>query len=233
MKFKMKKINYIIYCLSVFLFIHSSLAQTTTISVRTMQLGGDEMPESWVQVADEKEPVKLTWLTTQPTEPLQVIHDGNLKLYHYVLNPEGGTVLEVMETIKLPESANEVLLLARAKDGVAKYVIIKDLFLTAKFNDWIAINISANPVAILAGDKGKPARVAPGKSVLFRPQIEEGKGVKILAKTQRNGELKTFLSSYWPAFAGQRTMMIFYDDGDKMRAKRIGDRFVKKKEEPE
>jgi hypothetical protein len=26
--------------------------------------------------------------------------------------------------------------------------------------------------------------------------------------------------------------MIFYDDGERMRAKRIGDRFVKKKEEP-
>ena len=220
------------WCLPVFLLAVCSSAQDAKISLRTLQLGGDEMPESWVRVADAKEPVELPWLTSQPTEPIQVVHDGQLKLLHQATDPEGKPVLEVMKVIKLPAAAKEVLLLGWASDGKAMYVAIEDQFLNAKFNDWIAINTSPNPVAVRAGDKGNPVIVKPGESVIFSPAIRENKGVKVLAQTERNGELKTFLSSYWPAFPGQRTMMIFYDDGEKMRARRIGDRFLKKEEKP-
>lgn len=190
------------------------------------------MPESLVRVAGAEEPVMLTWLTTQPTEPIQVVHDGQLKLFRQTQDPEGKIVLEITNTIVLPKSSNEVLLLGWADGEESKYVAIEDRFLSANFNDWLAINTSANDVAILAGDDGKPVRVDPGKSVIFHPRIEENKGVKVFAQTMRKGELKTFLSSYWPAFPKQRTVIIFYDDGDRMRAKRIGDRFLQKKEEP-
>lgn len=221
-------------CLSGFILAGSSSAQNATISLRCLQLGGDKMPEAWVRVAEAKEPQKVTWLNSQPTEPIRVVHDGQLKLLRHSQKPGGDEmVFELLQAIKLPSPAKEVLLLGWEGDGVAKYVAIEDLFLTAKFNDWIAINTSPNPVAIRAGDKGKPVVVNPGKSVIFSPDIREGKGVKVLAQTQRDGELETFLSSYWPAFPGQRTMMIFYDDGEKMRAKRIGDRFLPKKEKPE
>lgn len=207
-------------------------AQDRKISLRTLQLGGDEMPESLVQVAGAKEPVMLTWLTSQPNEPIEVVHDGQLKLFRQAQDPEGKTVLEIMKTIRLPTSAKEILLLGWADGEGSKYVAIEDQFLKATFKDWLAINTSANRVAVLAGDDGKPVRVEPGQSVIFHPKIEENKGVKILAQTMRKGELKTFLSSYWPAFPKQRTVIIFYDDGDRMRAKRIGDRFLVKKEEP-
>lgn len=220
------------WCLLVGLLVSSAWAQEAMkISLRTLQLGGEEMPESWVRVVDEKEPVKLTWLTTQPTEPLQVIHDGTLKLFRYSKDAEGKVVMEVIKSITLPTSPKEVLLLGWNSNGESKYIAIEDQFLNAKFNDWLAINTSVNPVALLAGDSDKPVRIDPGKSLIFTPKIEEGKGVKVVAQTMREDELKTFLSSYWPAFAKQRTMIIFYDDGEKMRAKRIGDRFVVKKEE--
>jgi len=208
----------------------SSWAQESTVSLRTLQLGGEEMPESLVRVPDAKEPVMLTWLTSQPNEPIKVIHNGKLQLFRQAQDPEGGTVLEIMATINIPKSAKEILLLGWSDNKESKYVAIEDQFLDAKFNEWLAINTSVNDVAILAGDDGKPVRVNPGKSVIFRPKIEEGKGVKVFAQTMRKGELKTFLSSYWPAFPGQRTLIIFYDDGDKMRARRIGDRFLVKKE---
>ncbi len=191
------------------------------------------MPSLYVKTVDAKEPVILTWLTTQPTEPVQVVHDGSLKLYKQVTDPEGKLGFEIASSVKLPGAEKEVLLLAWESEGKIKYIAIKDQFLNANFNDWMAINTSVNPVAILAGDSGKPVRVDAGASIIFQPNIEEGKGVKILAQASREGEVKTFLSSYWPAYEGQRTLIIFYDDGDKMRAKRIGDRFLKKLEEPE
>ncbi len=220
------------YWLMAMLLVGSAAAQQASISLRTLQLGGGEMPESWVQVVGEKEPVKLTWLTSQPTEPLQVIHDGQLKLFRYAAGEDGKMVVDDIRAIPLPGGAAEVLLLVWANEGKGKYVAIKDHFLKAGFNDWIAINTSGNPVALRVGDKDKPLRIEPGKSLIFRPDIEEGKGAEMTAMAPRNGELKTFLSTYWPAFPGQRTMIVFYDDGEKMRARRIGDRFLRKPAAP-
>ncbi|HEX5790215.1 MAG TPA: hypothetical protein VFY13_03630, partial [Luteolibacter sp.] len=66
-------------CLVVFLLVGSAWAQNPTVSLRTLQLGEGDLPESWVVVKDANEPVKLSWQTSQPTEPLQVLHDGQLK----------------------------------------------------------------------------------------------------------------------------------------------------------
>ncbi len=225
------KVRRILACwMSVWLLVGMAWAQEPSISVRTLQLSAGELPESWVRVADEKEPVKLGWLTTQPTEPLRVLHDGQLKLFRYSMGEDGKMVMEVVSTIPLPAGATEVLLLGWASEGKGKYVALKDHFLQAKFDDWIAINTSANPVAVKAGSQSDPVRVDPGKSVVFRPKIEEGKGVEMIAAAPYKGRTKTFLSTYWPAFAGQRTMIVFFDDGERMRAKRIGDRFIRKEE---
>jgi hypothetical protein len=208
-------------------------AQEPSVSVRTLQLATGEMPDSWVLVANEKEPVKLTWLTAQPTEPLRVvIEEGKLKLFRYSMGETGNMVVDDVRLIPLPEAAAEVLLLAWTSDGKGRYVAIKDYFLQAKFDDWIAINTSPHPVAVRAGRTSDPVRVDPGKSIVFRPKIEEGKGVEIIAQSPHKGKPKTFLSTYWPAFAGQRTMIVFYWDGERMRAKRIGDRFVRKEAPP-
>jgi hypothetical protein len=217
--------------MAVWLLPGIAWAQVSIISVRTLQLAAGELPDSWVMVADEKEPVKLAWLTSQPTEPLRVVLDkGKLKLFRYALGQDGKMAVDDVRVIPLPEAATEVLLLGWASDGKGKYVAIKDHFLQAKFDDWIAINTSPHPVAVRAGRKSDPVRVDPGKSVVFRPEIEEGKGVAMIAQAPYKGKLKTFLSTYWPAFAGQRTMIVFFDDGERMRAKRIGDRFVRKEE---
>lgn len=206
-------------------------AQESSVSVRTLQLASGELPELSVRVVGEKEPVKLAWLTTQPTEPLQVLlEEGKLKLFRYSPGEDGKMAVDDVRVIPLPAAAAEVLLLGWAGEEKDSYVAIKDHFLRAGFDDWIAINISPNPVAVKAGSKSDPVRVDPGKSVIFRPRIEQGKGVEMIAMAPHKGKPKTFLSTYWPAFAGQRTMIVFYQDGERMRAKRIGDRFVRKKE---
>lgn len=199
------------------------------LSLRLLQLSGGAMPQAWVIEAEEKKPVELKWLSSQPTQPLRVIHDGSLKLFRLSTNEEGKPVIDNIEKIAFPAGAREILLLGQVKEGKAAYVAIEDRFLDAKFNDWMAINTSNRPVAVRCGPKSsKPVRVDAGKSLIFTPDIEENKGVEMVAMAPHEGELKTFHSTYWPAFPGQRTLIIFYDDGEKMRAKRIGDRFLKK-----
>lgn len=216
--------------MSLCLLAGAAPAEETIVSTRLLQLGGGEMPDTWVRVAKEKEPVKLVWLTTQPTEPLRVAHDGQLKLFRYSKGENGTMAVDDVRVVPLPAAAKEILLLGWESDGKTKYVALGDHFLQAKFDDWIAINTSSHTVALRAGSQSDPVRVGPGKSVIFQPKIEQGKGVEMIAVTQENGKTKTFLSTYWPAFAGQRTMIVFFDDGERMRAKRIGDRFVRKEE---
>lgn len=214
------------------LLMSGSWSRGAELSLRALQLGGGQMPDVWVLGAKEKKPVKVKWLTSQPTQPLRIIHDGTIRFFKYSVNAEGKAVIDDVQNIAFPSGAKEVLLMGQVKDGKASYVAIEDRFLNAKFNDWIAINTSANPVALQCGDDEKKLlRIDGGKSLIFQPDIVENKGVEIVAKTQRDGEIKTFLSSYWPAFPNQRTMIIFYDDGEKMRGRRIGDRFVKHEEE--
>jgi len=217
--------------MAAWLLVGMVWAQNPSVSVRTLQLAAGELPDSWVMVAGEKQPVKLTWLTTQPTEPLRVmLGEGKLKLFRYSVGEDGKMVVDDVSVISLPEAATEVLLLGWTSDGKGKYVAIKDHFLQAKFDDWIAINTSPKPVVVRAGRTSNPVRVEPAKSVVFKPKIEEGKGVEMTAQALHKGKPKTFLSTCWPAFAGQRTMIVFFDDGERMRAKRIGDRFLRKEE---
>ncbi|MDX1680558.1 MAG: hypothetical protein R3242_07495 [Akkermansiaceae bacterium] len=206
--------------------------QKPVVSVRTLQLGGGEMPDVWVRAKDAEGPVKLEWLTSQPTRPVLVIHDGSIKVFRYALGEDGKPKADNIQDIPFPRGAKEVLLLGQFSDGKASYRAIKDRFLDAKFNDWMAINTSPKPVAMRIGPKdSKLLRVDPGKSLIFRPKIEENKGVEMMAMVEHKGEIKTFLSSYWPAFPKQRTVILFYQDGEKTRAKRIGDRFVELEEQ--
>ena len=41
-----------------------------------------------------------------------------------------------------------------------------------------------------------------------------------------NGEAKTFYSTYWPVHKGKRALVLFVDDGSKIRVKRISDALV-------
>jgi len=225
----MKHLRLLILFCSVVLNLNGQ--DESVVSLRALQLSGGQMPEAWVMVQDEDEPVELPWLGSQPTQPLNVLHDGSLKLWHYVTSRNGEKELALLHIVRLPPSAKEILLLGAADGDSGKYVAIEDSFMEAKYNDWLAINTSGETVAIRAGDKGKPVIIKGGSSAIFQPKIEEGKGVKILALIARNGKAEPFYSTYWPAFAGQRTMIIFYRDGDRMRARRIGDRFIREEKE--
>jgi len=211
-----------------------ALAQNSVLSLRTILLDGSKMPESYIRVVDEDgiSLEKVPWPDTQPSEPLRVMHDGTLKLLRSSKDPDGKEVLEVLREIKLPGSAEEVLLLGTSDSGEDHYVAIEDIFLKAKFNDWLAVNSGPQPVILMVGDKGKPIKVEAESSRIFRPQIEELTGVKIIAQAEYRGEMRTFLSTYWPAFSKQRTMVIFFRDGERMRGRRISDRFIRKPEEP-
>jgi len=205
------------------------MAEESVVSLRTLLLGG-EISESWVRVAGagNSRLVKLPWPENQPSEPLKVIHDGSLKIFRSVKGAAGGKADgEVPHDVDLPDKAKEVLLLGMVDAGKIRFVAIEDTFMEAKFNDWLAINVSEQPVEITVGNMENPVRIDAGASITFQPGMEEGKGGKVNAQFMYRGEMRTFLSTYWAAVSGERAIIIFIQYGERIRVHRIGDKFIR------
>ena len=107
-----------------------------------------------------------------------------------------------------------------------RYVAIDDDFGSARFNDWLLINTGKRPVAFTVGEKSKPVLIAPGASVTHRVGAEKGKGTAVLAQAPIRGKTKTFFSTYWPVHPDKRAVVLFVDDGEKIRVKRITDKLA-------
>lgn len=68
----------------------------------------------------------------------------------------------------------------------------------------------------------KPVKIAPGASQRHKITAENNKGVAVLAK----GKAKTFFSTFWPVYPDKRAVILFIDDGTKIRVKRISDKLA-------
>jgi hypothetical protein len=202
----------------------ASLTSAQTISVRTLALRADPLPEVYLQ--GPKGHHALSFSATQPDEAVQVVAANPLPLYTSGLDSEGKEAFVVAQTVKVPAGAKGILLLAWKSDEETRYVAINDDFATARFNDWLLINAGVKPIAFSVGENSQPAVIAPGAAMTHRIEADKGKGAAVLAQAPFKGKAKTFFSTYWPVHADKRTIVIFVDDGSKIRVKRISDKLA-------
>lgn len=198
-------------------------AAEKTIDVRTLALKAGDMPELVLKTAEE--PVALDWSHRQPGAVFKALHANPLPLYRREINDEGGESLVVVSKVKLPANARGVLLLGWTDDDQTRCVAIEDNLGSAQYNDWLLINAASRPVAFVVGDTRKPSIVKPGTSVKYRVGAERGKGATVRAQLPvEGGGAKTFYSTFWPIYPDKRAVVIFADDGSKIRVKRISDK---------
>jgi len=198
-------------------------AENPTVWLRTLQLVEGEIPETFVMVEGKSQPVQLTWSTAQPSRQLNVVYDGKLFILNGSESSEGKQEAAASIPVALPESAQEILLLAMTGPEGVEYLAFEDCVGGAKFNDWLSINLSDREVVFTASEKKDSVRIPPGTSTIFRPEIEKGTGASVAAEFDREGESQIFYSAYWPVFAGQKSIAIFYTYGERVRVRRIGD----------
>jgi len=72
----------------------------------------------------------------------------------------------------------------------------------------------------------KPVKIAPGASQRHKITAENNKGVAVLAQVPVKGKAKTFFSTFWPVYPDKRAVILFIDDGTKIRVKRISDKLA-------
>lgn len=199
-------------------------ASSQTLGVRSLALRSGEMPE--VYLKGPKDYALLEFSSVQPGELLQSLRANPLPLYTKAMNDEGEEAFTVASKVKLPAGAKGVLIMGWSAGGETRYVAIEDDFRAARFNDWLLINAATRPVAFTVGEKAKPVMLAPGGSVTHRVGAERGKGTAVLAQAPIRGQTRTFFSTYWPVFPDKRTVVLFVDDGEKIRVKRISDKLA-------
>jgi len=195
-----------------------------TISVRTLALRSGEMPEVYLKGPEQY--LLLEFSSAQPTEPVRAVAGDPLVLYTSEMNDKGEQVFTPVHKLKIPTGSSGILLLAWTSGGETRYVAIKDNFESARYNDWLLINAATRPVAFKVGENTKAMVVAPGKSTTHRISAKAGKGATVLAQAPFDGKAKTFFSTYWPVHPGKRCVVLFVDDGPKIRVKRISDKLA-------
>jgi hypothetical protein len=208
----------------IFLVAIDGRAGDSVVSLRTLWLGDGEIPDSWIFVEGASTLKQLEWPVTQPSQALPVIHDGRLKLFGSPNVPDGEKNPEPQHSVDFPPSAKEVLLVGMSEADKNTFVAFEDVFREAKYNDWLVVNVSEEAIELTVGEMDAPMRLEAGTSAIFQPTMEKGKGGKVNARFMYRGAMRTFLSTYWPAVDGQRSLVIIYQDGKRVRARRIGER---------
>lgn len=202
----------------------ASLASAQTISVRTLALRPGPLPETYIK--GPKEYHALSFSDVQPNEAVSALSAKRLPLYERGTNAKGEETFTIVYKVNVPVGARGILLLGWIAGDEVRYTAIDDDFGAARFNDWLLINTGSRPVALVVGEGTKPVLIAPGTSMNHRISVPKEQGASILVKAPFNGKTTTFFSTYWPIHADRRTVVLFVDDGSRIRVKRISDKLA-------
>jgi hypothetical protein len=180
------------------------------------------MPEVYLKGPDEY--VALEFSAVQPAAAIRAVAVNPLPLYTSEMNDKGQQAFVAGHKVKIPAGSGGILLLGWTDGGQSRYVAIKDNFGSARYNDWLLINAASRPVAFMVGENAKAVVVKPGTSTTHRISARKGEGAAVLAQAPFDGEARTFFSTYWPVYDNRRSVVLFIDDGERIRVKRISDK---------
>lgn len=204
------------------ILIGTTVASSEPIRVRTLSLGAKEMPVVHLKTAKGHQALRFS--TVQPTQAVTATYANPLPLYKSELDEAGNKVFVIDQTVKVPVGAKGILLLGWKTGEKTQYVAIKDDLSTTRYNDWLLINTTRTPILFQVGEKAKPIKIAPGGSETYKITTEKNKGASVIAQAPREGVVKIFYSTYWPVHANKRAIVLFINDGSKIRVKRISDK---------
>ncbi len=199
---------------------HAAFAQSENLEIRTLSLGGGELPRLWV--AEGETAVPLVFSTAQPSLPVRATRLQPMPVFSGDLDEKGKPKDTKPTPVKLP-AGPAILLLGWLNDAKPGLLAIPDPFRSAKFDDWIVINTTAENIAIQIGAKAKPVQIKPGAHSELKITAPPNDGAAATIAFLKDKEWKTFYSAYLPVFADSRCLVIISKDGDRLRANIISD----------
>lgn len=201
------------------------------MDVRTLALGAAKnVPERFLLTEDGYQ--KMSFSNRQASEIIKAYRSESLPLFVKAIAPDAKSEYSIAEQVKLPQNSKSILLLCWAtQEGKLRYYPINDSIIGAKYNDWLMINTTSKPVGFYIGKNKKPVVIKPKNIKNYKVTAEKGKGVPVIGRAQFNGEMKTFYSTYWKLRENERSIIIFTEVGNKIKATNIGDQLVKPKDD--
>ncbi len=204
-----------------------------TIGVRTLALDESATEiERYVKTADGYK--LLVFLIRHPGELVDTnVDERNLPIYKKMIQPSEEPSFQVVQQLKLPYGAKSVLILGWSVSGEERYMVVDDKFLDASYNDWLMINTVSKTVGLRIGKDEKPFIIKPNSIQICKVTTPGGKGAAVLGRTKLDDEMETFYSTYWPIREGERSIVIFVEQGERVKVRKISDALLKKSENDE
>jgi len=129
----------------------------------------------------------------------------------------------VAELVNLSPNTTSVLLLCwSTQEDSLRYYAINDSILDADYNSWLMVNTSSKAVGLRVGEDAKPIFLKPGSIEKHKVGAKKNVGVPVLGRSEFNGNIKTFYSTYWQIRDNERSIVIFVERGKKIKVMRIG-----------
>jgi len=92
-------------------------------------------------------------------------------------------------------------------------------------NKWLVVNTSSKSVVLqVGGIDGEKLVIESNENRGWSIDVEPEKGFAVTART--NCDDKTFYSTYWRLREQERSIVIFSQEGNKMKLTRISDHFL-------
>lgn len=219
--------------LTCYATLNAQAQKPQKISVRTMALGTAEMPKLYFRTKGEEKLTPVHWSKRQPSRTVDALYEGSLPLYRLEKGEDGKSIPVVARRVKLPQGAREILLFGWQSKDKLKLVAIGDNFLSAKHSDWMLINLSSKSIDFLVGRESKPIRVDSGQTKPYQIKVDQDKGAAVYGKANIRGQEQIFYSTFLPIRSQRRTILIFSDNGDKIRTTPVADLFSRRPPPPE
>ncbi|HKK19590.1 MAG TPA: hypothetical protein VJ952_13005 [Opitutales bacterium] len=210
-----------IICLGLaWLWIGNSSLTADTLGVRSLGFGADNKTmKPYLEVGGRYH--LLAFPQSQPDRITYVNHDVTMPLYDKTVNSDGTHSYKIIETVKLPEDARSILLLRLDAKSAGKYLVIDDMFLEADYSDWLMINTTSKPIDIEVAEENY--RIKPKSNKICKTGTPAGEAASITGLVKWEDQLRKFYSTYWPVRKGERSIVIFSEQGNRIRIKRIAD----------
>lgn len=225
--------KYVLQILLCLLAVTSALSAQTrfTVGVRTLALDQNiTQAERYVKTKEGYE--TLVFMIRHPGEIIEAyVDETGLPIFRKIQVPGQQDTYQVASSVNFTEGAKSILVLGWGLPENERYLSVDDNLLGAGYNDWLMINTSSRTVGLRIGKGEKPFMIEPNRIEKCKVASPEGLGAAVLGRAKFDGEVKTFYSTYWPIRSGERSIVVFFEQGDRMRLRKISDTLVAKEKD--
>lgn len=201
-----------------------------TIGVRTLAIGDVSESKAKRYLSTPNGYQALTFLSRHPGRLMNAYTSESLVLYEKFKTAEKSPEYRIVDKVKLPEAAESVLLLALVANDEQSYLAIDANFLEASYDTWLMINTTSKPIFFKIGSEEEPFQIEPNNQKVCKITLSAGSAASVLGQAKLDDTMKTFYSTYWPIREGERSIIAFFEQGSRIRVRKISDALMNEKE---